>query len=284
VACKVAERFVVAAKSALPLDGAEVARQLVASDLALLDTLEADADHAETHIARLLPATPFEILLTTPAWSTVRVGRHAAAVGEPCRWPTARQVYRASGLTPSTYESAGTRYDGKICREGSVELRGALLELGMGLWLCEQTGRARAAALRARGKPAGIIACAMANRANKIAFAMVRGSDPIPARPLEELTDLHNPPRTCQTRRRRPDQTLRSASRRRGCGGSRRALLGFAVQHAFDLLGCPAVLLVGLVYRDQDDARRLWEGSKRLRTACEASLSRRAVRRIGDHT
>jgi transposase len=171
---KVAQRFVAAAKAALPLDGAEVARQLAASDLALLETLETDADHAEAQVARLLPDTPFEVLLSTPGWSTVRVGRYAAAVGDPARWPTARQVYRAAGLTPSTYESAGTRYDGKICREGSVELRGALLELGMGLWLCEQTGRARAAALKARGKPAGIIACAMANRANRIAFAMVR--------------------------------------------------------------------------------------------------------------
>ena len=174
----IAERFVAAARTALPLDGAEVARELVASDLALLNTLEADADHAETRIGRLLPDTPFEILLTTPGWSTVRVGRYAAAVGEPSRWPTARHLYRASGLTPSTYESAGTRYDGKICREGSVELRGALLELGMGLWLCEKTGRARAAALKARGKPAGIIACAMANRANRIAFAMVRDQTP----------------------------------------------------------------------------------------------------------
>jgi transposase len=48
----------------------------------------------------------------------------------------------------------------------------------MGLWLCEPTGRTYAAALKARGKPAGIIACAMANRANKIAFAMVRDQTP----------------------------------------------------------------------------------------------------------
>jgi transposase len=180
---KVAERFVAAAKATLPLDGAVIARRMVTSDLALLETLEADAANAENQLVRLLPATPFEILLTTPGWSTVRVGRYAAALGEPSRWPTSRQVYRASGLTPSTYESAGTRYDGKICREGSVELRGALLELGMGLWLCEQTGRARAQALKVRGKPAGIIACAMANRANRIAFAMVRDQTPYdPAR------------------------------------------------------------------------------------------------------
>lgn len=178
VARKVAERFVAAARTALPLQGAATARELVAADLQLLQRLEAHAAEAEARMARLLPATPFGILTTTPGWAVVRAGRYGAALGDPERWPTCRQVYRASGLTPKTYESAGTRYDGQICREGSVELRGALLELGMGLWLCEPASRARVAALKARGKPAGIIACAMANRANKIAFAMVRDQTP----------------------------------------------------------------------------------------------------------
>lgn len=178
VARKVAERFVTAARSALPLDGAATARELLASDRELLERLEAHADEAERRIAELLPQTPFGVLTTTPGWATVRAGRYGAALGEPARWPTARQVYRASGLTPKTYESAGTRYDGQICREGSVELRGALLELGMGLWLCDPTSSTYATSLKSRGKPAGIIACAMARRANKIAFAMVRDQTP----------------------------------------------------------------------------------------------------------
>jgi transposase len=178
VSRKLAERFVTAARAALPLDGAATARELVAADLELLERLESHADEAEQRIAELLPTTPFAVLTTTPGWATVRVGRYGAALGEPSRWPTARQVYRASGLTPKTYESAGTRYDGQICREGSVQLRGALLELGMGLWLCEPTSRNYAVSLKARGKPAGIIACALARRANKIAFAMVRDQTP----------------------------------------------------------------------------------------------------------
>jgi transposase len=183
VSRKVAERFVTAARAAVPLDGAATARELVASDLELLERLETHADEAEHRIAELLPQTPFAVLTTTPGWATVRAGRYGAALGEPSRWPTARQVYRASGLTPKTYESAGTRYDGQICREGSVELRGALLELGMGLWLCDPTSRGYATSLKARGKPAGIIACAMARRASKIAFAMVRDQTPYePAR------------------------------------------------------------------------------------------------------
>ena len=114
----------------------------------------------------------------TAPGSVIRAGRYGAAVGDPGRWATCRQIYRASGLTPKTYESAGSRRDGQICREGSVELRGALLQMGMGLWLCDPASRPYAARLKERGKPAGIIACAMANRANRIAFAMVRDHTP----------------------------------------------------------------------------------------------------------
>ena len=72
------------------------------------------------------------------------------------------------------YESAGKRRDGAISREGSVALRRALVDLGVGLWLNDPGAKAYAAGLRARGKKGGIIACAMAHRAGKIAFAMAR--------------------------------------------------------------------------------------------------------------
>jgi transposase len=54
-----------------------------------------------------------------------------------------------------------------------VPLRRALLELGMGLWHCDPAARAYATSLRARGKPGGVIVCALAHRANRIAYAMV---------------------------------------------------------------------------------------------------------------
>ena len=72
------------------------------------------------------------------------------------------------------YESAGKRRDGAISREGNVALRRALIDLGIGLWLNEPAAKTYAAGLRARGKKGGVIACALANRANRIAYAMVR--------------------------------------------------------------------------------------------------------------
>jgi transposase len=121
-----------------------------------------------------LPDTPFAPLITVPGWGTIRAGNYAAAVGDPQRWPGARQLYRASGLSPAQYESAGRRRDGTISREGSVALRRALIDLGIGLWHADPAAKSYGQALRARGKKGGVIGCAMAHRANKIAYAMVR--------------------------------------------------------------------------------------------------------------
>ena len=158
-----------------------MARHVLADDLALLACLDAQIAAAEAKIAALVPDTPFAVLLTVPGWGTIRAGNYGAAVGDPGRWPGARQLYRASGLSPAQYESAGKRRDGGISREGSVALRRALIDLGIGLWLSEPAAKRYGQALRARGKNGGVIACAMAHRANKIAYALVRdqtGYDP----------------------------------------------------------------------------------------------------------
>jgi transposase len=176
-----ADRLVTAARDALPGPDAAVAQQVLGHDLALLADLDRQVSDAETQLARLLPQTPFAPLTTVPGWGTVRAGDYGAAVGDPFRWPGAAQLYRASGLSPAQYESAGRRRDGRISREGSVALRRALIDLGVGLWLTDPAARRYAQQLRARGKKGGVIACAMAHRANKIAYALVRdqtGYDP----------------------------------------------------------------------------------------------------------
>ena len=177
----VAERLVAAARDALPSPDASVARQVLAADLVLLASLDSQVQAAETRMGELLPASPFAPLVTVPGWGVVRAGGYGAAVGDPHRWPGAAQLYRASGLSPAQYESAGKRRDGAISREGSVELRRALIDLGIGLWLTDPAARRYGAQLRARGKQGGVIGCAMAHRANKIAYALVRdqtGYDP----------------------------------------------------------------------------------------------------------
>jgi len=165
---------VAAARAALPCSEAQVARQVLADDLVLLACLDVQVAAAEAKLAQLLPDTPFAPLITVPGWGTVRAGNYGAAVGDPRRWLGAGQLYRASGLSPAQYESAGKRRDGTISREGSVALRRALIDLGIRLWHADPAARRYGQALRARGKKGGVIGCAMAHRANKIAHAMVR--------------------------------------------------------------------------------------------------------------
>jgi transposase len=174
VSVALAERLVAAARGALPTGDAAVARQVLTADLELLAGLDAQVAEVEQRIDALVPATRYGVLTSGPGWGPVRAGGYAAGVGDPARWPSHRQVYRAAGLNPAQYESAGRRRDGGISREGSVPLRRAILDLGVGLWHCDPAARGYAAGLRERGKQGEISACALARRANKIAFAMVR--------------------------------------------------------------------------------------------------------------
>ena len=182
-----ADKLIQAAKDALPTADAAVARAVLAADLALLADLDSQIEHATAQLARLAPLSPFAPMLTVPGWAAVRVGNYGGALGDPSRFDNYRQIYRSAGLNPIQYESAGKRRDSGISREGSVELRRALIDLGLGLWLTEPAAKARGLELRARGKAGAVIACAMAHRANRIAFALVRDQRPYdPAKWIQE--------------------------------------------------------------------------------------------------
>jgi len=170
----VADRLIQSARDALPTADAPVARAVLAADLVLLADLDTQIEHASTQLTRLVAISPFTPLLTVPGWGPVRVGNYGGALGDPARFDNPRQVYRTAGLNPIQYESAGKRRDSVISREGSVPLRRALIDLGIGLWLCDPGAKAHAAGLRTRGKKGSVITCAMAHRANRIAFALVR--------------------------------------------------------------------------------------------------------------
>ena len=47
-------------------------------------------------------------------------------------------------------------------------------DLGIGLWLTEPAAKTYAAELKSRGKSGGIITCALAHRATRIAYALIR--------------------------------------------------------------------------------------------------------------
>jgi transposase len=148
----VAERLVAAAREALPTADAVVARRVLAADLSLLADLDTQIGAAEAELGVLVPRSPFATLTSVPGWGVVRVANYAAALGDPGRWPGPRQIYRAAGLSPMQYESAGKRRDGRISREGSVALRRALIDLGIGLWPAAPAGPGRGSANAPRDK------------------------------------------------------------------------------------------------------------------------------------
>jgi len=176
-----ATEIVEAAKGALSLapQVGQVHADVLASDVALLGTLDRAIAAAEEGLGEVLGRTPAGILTTMPWVSIVRASSYGAALGDPSRFRTAAQVYRSSGLVPRLYESAGRRRSHtSISREGKVELRAAIIELGRALRQGDPDFARYAEELAARGKPSGIIACAVGHRANRVAFALVRDQVP----------------------------------------------------------------------------------------------------------
>ena len=169
---ELAERLVTAAREALPVADAVVARLVLVADVALLADLDIQIAAAETELAALIPRSPFSTLTSVPGWGIVRVANYAAALGDPTRWPGPKQIYRAAGLSPMQYESAGKRRDGTISREGSVALRRALIDLGMGLWLQDPAAKAYAAGLKSRGTRRRV-ECALARCATRITYSLL---------------------------------------------------------------------------------------------------------------
>jgi transposase len=159
----------------LPQAVASVHARVLASDVALLERLDTEIASIERDLAEVLPRTPAAVLTTIPRVGVIRASMYGAAVGDPTRFRTSAQVYRLSGLVPKLYESAGRRRGGtRISREGKVELREAIIELGRALRQGHPDFARYAKELESRGKRAGVVACALGHRANRVAFAMMR--------------------------------------------------------------------------------------------------------------
>lgn len=131
-----ATEVIEAARVALRLPASEraVLGRVLAADLSLLSKLEAEVAGAEVALGEVLADTPAGILTSLPGVGVVRASNYGAGIGDPARFANAAGAYRAAGLVPTSYESARRARPGQhISREGSVELRQAIIELGRGL-------------------------------------------------------------------------------------------------------------------------------------------------------
>jgi transposase len=167
---------------ALPQAVSGVHARLLTADVGLLQGLDSEILWAEAQLAEILPQTPAQILTTIPRVAVVRASNYGAAVGDVTRFRNAAQVYRLSGLVPRLYESAGKkRAATHVSREGKVELREAIIDLGQALRQSHPDFARYAAELHSRGKPKGVVKCALGQRANRVAFAMMRDQYPFDA-------------------------------------------------------------------------------------------------------
>ena len=181
-----AAQVVEAARVALRLPDGErtVLGKVLTADLALLSSVDAEIVAAEAALSEVLATTPAAILTTLPGVAVVRASNYGAGIGDPARFPNAAAAYRAAGLVPALYQSAGrSRTRQHISREGSVELRQAIIELGRGLAQHDADFRDYRRRLLDAKKPASVAAVAVGHRAHRLAFAMLRDQKPYdPAR------------------------------------------------------------------------------------------------------
>jgi transposase len=179
-----AAQLLAAAAVALRLPAGERApvAALLAGDVALLDAIDTEISRAEEALAEVLDETPAGVLVSLPGVGVVRASAYGASIGDPWRFPNAGAAYRASGLVPAEYSSAGRSRGGQgISREGSVELRSAIIDLGRGLAHHDDDFAAYKSRLISAGKKPLVAAVAVGHRAHRLAFAMLRTQEPYDA-------------------------------------------------------------------------------------------------------
>ena len=169
----VAERLVTAAADALPTRDGVVARRVLATDLGLLADLDTQIENAESELAAVLPVSPYATLTSVPGWGVVRVSNHAAALGDPGKWPGPRCTGRRDSHRCNTNRPVNAATERSAARAASRSA--APSSTSVSACGCPNpTAKAYAAKLKSRGKPGGIIASALAHRATRIAHALLR--------------------------------------------------------------------------------------------------------------
>jgi transposase len=132
----------------------------------------------EIQLARLLAATPGQILTTLPGVAAVRAASFAAHSLPIDRFPTADHLNAATGLASATYKSASLQRRGRISRQGMAEHRDALMGIAWGLSQYSASFRERDHELRARSMRPIQARVALARHACRLCHALLRTQQP----------------------------------------------------------------------------------------------------------
>ena len=179
-----AAQIIAAAVDAMCVPEAQraVAAQLLAGEMTAFDALLRELADCDEQLALLLPHTPAGVLTSIPGVGVLTASYYGAALGDATRFVNAEAAYRYSGLTPTSYESAGRRATCvRISKIGSVELRQAMIALGVSIALHHPDFAAYKRRLRQAGKKPMVATIATAHRAHRLAFAIIRSQKPYDA-------------------------------------------------------------------------------------------------------
>lgn len=161
-----------------PPADADLRAQRLRFDLERLDALLAALAATATQLGTLLAETDGQVLTSVPGVAVVRAAAFAAHSLPIERFPTAEQLYSATGLAPASYESATISRRGGISRQGLAEHRDALMAIAWGLSQAAPAFGERAREYRARGFAPIQVRVALARHACRLCHALLRNQEP----------------------------------------------------------------------------------------------------------
>ncbi|HEY6890383.1 MAG TPA: transposase [Solirubrobacter sp.] len=150
----------------------------LARELDRFAALREDIAFVDEQLARLLADSAGQVLTSLPGVNVVRAAAFSAHSLPIERFPTPEHLYSATGLAPSSYESASIRKRAAISRTGLPEHRDALMGIAWGLGQHAPAFQQRRRELNHRGL-AGIQArVALARHACRLCWRLLHSQQP----------------------------------------------------------------------------------------------------------
>jgi transposase len=152
------------------------ARFVVDSHLANLRRLDEEVIRVEVRLATVTAEDPVVAqLVTYRGLGLVTAWALRAEIGRFDRFRTGKQLARYCGLSPRNASSGQRQADAGLIKAGNELLRATIIEAAHRLIRFDERWKALAMSLRARGKPACVVAAAVANRWVRWLFHQVEG-------------------------------------------------------------------------------------------------------------
>lgn len=151
-------------------------RWVVDRHLEELDRLARSIALVEQRLAQVTASDPVVAQLQTlPGIGQVTAWCLRAEIGRFDRFATGKQLARYCGLSPRNASSGQRQADAGLIKAGNAQLRATIIETAHRLKRYDSRWKALAATLRQAGKPACVIAAAIANRWVRWLFHQVEG-------------------------------------------------------------------------------------------------------------